>query len=62
MGFPNQYRIEVSDTRAYKQFGNSVVVPLVAEIALAMVPYIAANRVPGKPLGARFPLLAATGM
>jgi DNA (cytosine-5)-methyltransferase 1 len=62
MGFPNQYRIEVSDTRAYKQFGNSVVVPLVAEIALAMVPYVAADRVPGKALGARFPLLAAAGM
>ena len=27
MGFPESYRIPVSDTQAYKQFGNSVVVP-----------------------------------
>ena len=29
MGFPKDFRIPVSDTQAYKQFGNSVVVPLV---------------------------------
>ncbi|MBL4821253.1 MAG: DNA (cytosine-5-)-methyltransferase [Gammaproteobacteria bacterium] len=34
--------IPVSDTRAYKQFGNSVVVPVVAEIARYMKPYIVA--------------------
>jgi DNA (cytosine-5)-methyltransferase 1 len=33
MGFPDSYRIPVSDTQAYKQFGNSVVVPVVAAIA-----------------------------
>lgn len=32
-GYPEQYRIVVSDTQAYKQFGNSVVVPLIAQIA-----------------------------
>lgn len=32
-GFPETYRIMVSDTQAYKQFGNSVVVPLASEIA-----------------------------
>lgn len=32
-GFPETYQITVSDTRAYKQFGNSVVVPLVTAIA-----------------------------
>ena len=32
-GFPEDYQITVSDTRAYKQFGNSVVVPLVSAIA-----------------------------
>ena len=32
-GFPEDYKITVSDTRAYKQFGNSVVVPLVSAIA-----------------------------
>ncbi|WP_460195154.1 DNA (cytosine-5-)-methyltransferase [Thermosynechococcus sp. FA-CM-4201] len=33
MGFPNSFKIVVSDTRAYQQFGNSVVVPLVKVIA-----------------------------
>lgn len=32
-GYPEQYRIVVSDTQAYKQFGNSVVVPLMIQIA-----------------------------
>jgi DNA (cytosine-5)-methyltransferase 1 len=32
--------IPVSDTRAYKQFGNAVVVPVVAEIARYMKPHI----------------------
>ena len=37
MGFPDTYRIPVSDTQAYKQFGNSVVVPAVTEVARIMV-------------------------
>lgn len=40
MGFPDTFEIKVSDTRAYKQFGNSVVVPLIAHVAKAMKPYI----------------------
>ena len=32
-GYPDDFKITVSDTRAYKQFGNSVVVPLVTAIA-----------------------------
>lgn len=32
-GFPDTFRIPVSDTQAYKQFGNSVVVPLIADVA-----------------------------
>jgi site-specific DNA-cytosine methylase len=32
-GFPDSYEIIVSDTQAYKQFGNSVTVPLVKAIA-----------------------------
>lgn len=32
-GFPDTFKIPVSDTQAYKQFGNSVVVPLMADIA-----------------------------
>lgn len=33
MGFPDSLKIPVSDTQAYRQFGNSVVVPVVREIA-----------------------------
>ncbi|MBG9796041.1 DNA methyltransferase [Paenibacillus dendritiformis] len=36
-GFPESFKIVVSDTQAYKQFGNSVVVPLIREIAKQMV-------------------------
>ena len=32
-GFPDTFKIPVSDTQAYRQFGNSVVVPLMADIA-----------------------------
>ena len=37
MGFPDTFKIPVSDTQAYKQFGNSVVIPVVEKIAEAMV-------------------------
>lgn len=32
-GFPDEFKIVVSDTQAYKQFGNSVVVPLMSNVA-----------------------------
>jgi DNA (cytosine-5)-methyltransferase 1 len=38
MGFPDSFRIPVSDTQAYKQFGNSVAVPVIATVAQAMLP------------------------
>jgi DNA (cytosine-5)-methyltransferase 1 len=40
MGFEDSFKIPVSDTRAYKQFGNSVVVPVIAEVARIMRPHI----------------------
>ena len=40
MGFDDSYKIVVSDTQAYKQFGNSVVVPVIKAVAKAMEPYI----------------------
>lgn len=40
MGFPDSFQIPVSDTQAYKQFGNSVVVPVIAEVARIMVPRV----------------------
>ena len=36
-GFPETFKIPVSDTQAYKQFGNSVVVPLMANVAQLVV-------------------------
>jgi DNA (cytosine-5)-methyltransferase 1 len=40
MGFPDDFVIPVSDTQAYKQFGNSVVVPVMREMARVMKPRI----------------------
>ena len=37
MGFPDSFQITVSDTQAYRQFGNSVVVPLLSEISKSVV-------------------------
>jgi DNA (cytosine-5)-methyltransferase 1 len=37
MGYPDSYKITVSDTQAYRQFGNSVVVPVVERIAEAVI-------------------------
>lgn len=36
-GFPDTFKIVVSDTQAYKQFGNSVVVPLMENVAKLIV-------------------------
>lgn len=44
MGFDRpgreKFRIVVSDTQAYKQFGNAVVVPVVEAVAVALVPLV----------------------
>ncbi|HMN04428.1 MAG TPA: DNA (cytosine-5-)-methyltransferase [Flavobacteriales bacterium] len=37
MGYPDDHKIVVSDTQAYRQFGNSVVVPVVERIAAEVV-------------------------
>jgi DNA (cytosine-5)-methyltransferase 1 len=44
MGFPDSFRIPVSDTQAYKQFGNSVIVPVMREVARIMKPHVLAIR------------------
>jgi len=36
-GFPDNFKIPVSDTQAYKQFGNSVAVPVIEALAKAVV-------------------------
>jgi DNA (cytosine-5)-methyltransferase 1 len=43
MGYPDTFRIPVSDTRAYKQFGNSVVVDVMAHVAKLMQPFLEAD-------------------
>jgi len=53
MGFPPDFRIPVSDTQAYKQFGNSVVVPVMSEVARIMRPHIQAV-LDGDPQGMMF--------
>lgn len=37
MGFPDTFLIPVSDNRAYKQFGNSVIVPMIQAVAEQVV-------------------------
>lgn len=39
-GYDDSFKIPVSDTQAYKQFGNSVVVPLVRAVAGKMVEFL----------------------
>ena len=46
MGYPDNFKIRgigVSDTQLYRQFGNSVVVPVVLAIAKKMIVYIDKN-------------------
>ncbi|HEY9030174.1 MAG TPA: DNA (cytosine-5-)-methyltransferase [Kangiella sp.] len=40
MGYPDSFQIPVSNTQAYRQFGNSVVTPVISEIARIMKPHI----------------------
>lgn len=44
MGYSDKFKIPVSDTQAYKQFGNSVAVPVLREIARIMKPHIIAMK------------------
>jgi DNA (cytosine-5)-methyltransferase 1 len=43
MGFPDTFKIPVSDTRAYKQFGNCVAVPVIREAAKLMLQFVTAS-------------------
>lgn len=43
MGFPDTFKIPVSDTQAYRQFGNSVVMPVMREVARIMLPHLPAE-------------------
>jgi DNA (cytosine-5)-methyltransferase 1 len=43
MGFPKSFKVPVSRTQMYRQFGNSIAVPVVKSIAKAMVYHIETN-------------------
>lgn len=45
MGFPDSFVIPVSDMQAYKQFGNSVVVPVMRAVANAMGPHVTSSEI-----------------
>lgn len=55
MGFPDSFLIPVSDMRAYKQFGNSVIVDVMREMARVMAPFISADN----NMQPELPILAA---
>lgn len=57
MGYPDIFRIPVSDMQAYKQFGNSVVVPVMAEVARIMQPYVVQLVEQGRPVARQQRLL-----
>ena len=44
MGFSDTFKITVSDSQAYRQFGNSVVIPVVASIAKAVTETLMQNK------------------
>ena len=50
-GFPESFKIEVSDVQAYKQFGNSVAVPAIRSVAARLAPILGGStkRKPWKP-------------
>lgn len=47
-GFPDTFKIVVSDTQAYRQFGNSVVVPLITDVARLIISKIQEMEDPGE--------------
>lgn len=45
-GFPDNFRIVVSDVQAYKQFGNSVAVPAIRSVAKKLAPLLGGGQQP----------------
>jgi len=60
MGFPDSFRIPVSDTQGYRQYGNSVVMPVIQEVARIMAPHIN-SMVSEEGDSLPYPILAAHG-
>ena len=55
MGFPDTFRIPVSDTRAYQQFADAALVPMVEATARLMLPHIVQEEVGSSPLAVELP-------
>ena len=55
-GTSSDFKIPVSDTQAYKQFGNAVAVPVIKRIADHMLPHILGQREGTTPVQLRMPL------
>lgn len=55
MGFPDTFKIPVSDTQAYQQFGNSVVMPVMQEVARIMLPHISSGNQAIRQIKHNFP-------
>lgn len=47
-GYPDTFKIPVSDVQAYKQFGNSVAVPVIRAIASSLIPYLMVQHTSGQ--------------
>ena len=47
-GYPEDYKIVVSDCQAYHQFGNAVAVPVIRALANALKPYLEQIKYDGK--------------
>lgn len=60
MGLDDSFVIPVSDTQAYKQFGNSVIMPVIQEVARIMIPRIKQLILEEKEGVHQAPLLAAS--
>jgi len=50
-GFPEKFIIPVSDTQAYKQFGNSVAVPVVSAVAEKMIEFMNMSNILAQKMG-----------
>jgi DNA (cytosine-5)-methyltransferase 1 len=50
MGYPDTFEIPVSDTQAYRQFGNSVVIPVISFLGQALATQVALRRATSTPM------------
>lgn len=57
-GFPENFKITVSDVQAYKQFGNAVAVPVVRAVASKMKKYLVKSRSEIKKMQPAYPIFA----